>query len=106
MSKIDFRKGFLFSAPDLANIVGVPLVRSGIVGVEFERLLELSLSARKIPVVLHLVAAQNGMRMSQGRVQLQGLAGGAVRLRKVFVWIAAKVRQYGIGIGQTRIGRA
>src|SRR5208337_2712163 len=63
MRTIDFRKGFLFSAPNHANIVRVPLMRSGVVGVELERLLELSLSPRKIPVVLHLVAAQNGMRM-------------------------------------------
>src|SRR5271169_67301 len=68
MREIDFRNGFLLPASDHGDLVGVPLACGGIVGVEFERLLELSLSPTKIPVILHLIAAQNGMRMSQRRV--------------------------------------
>ena len=79
------------------------MVCRGIVGIEFESLLVLSLSSGKIPVVLHLVAAQNGMGMSQGRVQLQRFAGSGIRLRIVFAGSATIARQYAIGIGQTRI---
>src|SRR5713226_583321 len=60
--------GFRLPAPNRANILRVPHVCRGIVGVEFQSLLVLSLSSGKIPVVLHLVTAQNGMGMSQRRV--------------------------------------
>src|SRR5580700_8824506 len=98
--KIGFGEGFPFSAANLANFVAVPLMRRGIVRVEVERLPELSLSSGEIPVVLYFVAAQNGVRMSQGRVQFQRLAGGGVRLGKVLVLITAIIWQHCIGIGQ------
>src|ERR1700730_1255099 len=103
MTSIDFSQGFLLPATNEANIVRVPLVGCGIVGVKFESLLVLSLPAGKIPVVLHLIAAQNGVGMGQCRVQLQRLASGGIRLWIVFSGIATKARQYVIGIGQTRI---
>ena len=70
MSAIGFSKGLLLPAPNLAYALRVPLVGRGIVGIEFECLLELSLSSGKIPVVSHLVGAQNGMGTSQGRILL------------------------------------
>src|SRR5260370_4968646 len=103
MGTIDFSKGFLLPATNLAKLFRVPLVGRGIVGVEFQGLFVLSLSSGKIPVVLHLVAGQNGMGMSQRRIQLQRLAGSGVRLRIVFAGSATIIRQYAIGIGQARI---
>src|ERR1700693_1420096 len=103
MGTIDFSNDLLLPAPNYPNSFRVPLVSRGIVGVEFESLLELCLSPGKIPIVLHLVDAKNGMGASQGRVQLQGPAGGGIRFLVVFAGNAIITRQYAIGIGQTRI---
>src|SRR5215469_9956424 len=81
-----------------------PLIRSGIVGIEFNGLPTLSLSSSKIPIVQHLDVAEDGMGMGQGRVQLQRFAGRGTSLRISFVGItAAVIGQYDIGIGQTAI---
>src|SRR5271170_5484554 len=83
LGAFDFSKSFLLPATHYSNIDRVPLVGRGIGGVECQSLLVLRLSSGKIPVVLHLVAAQNSMGTSQGRVQFQGFAGRRVRLRIV-----------------------
>jgi hypothetical protein len=48
VSTIDFSKGFLLPTANHRNIVWVPPVPRGIVGVEFEGLLELSLSSGRV----------------------------------------------------------
>ena len=102
---IDFGNGILFAAANHPNIVGIPLPRRGIVGIKFKRPFELSFSAGKVPLVLHFVASQNGVGMRQRRVQLESLAGRAVRLGELLAGIAAKIWQHGINIGQPRIGQ-
>src|SRR6266571_5795114 len=78
VSAISFSNRLLLSAANLANIRCVPMMCRGIVGVEFEGLLVLGLSPGKIPVVLHVIAAQDGMGMGQGRTQLKRLSGGGI----------------------------
>src|SRR5690348_17210760 len=103
MSALGFRNGLLFSAADPTDVRRMPLMSRGIVGIEFQRPFELGLSSRKIPIMLHLEAAQNSMGMSKSRVQLQCLAGGGVRSGNGFAYGAAVTRQGGIGICQTGI---
>src|SRR5579864_1288915 len=101
---IDFSKGSLLPAANQSNSGSVPPVPSGIVRVEFESPLELSLSSGKVPVVLHLVVAQNSVGTCQSSVQLQCLSGGGVRLRKAFAGAAiTNGRQSVIGLRETRI---
>src|SRR5215471_17495995 len=59
----DIGKGFLFSAPDITEILPVPHVRRSVIRVEFQGFLVLRLSPDKIPVILRLIAAQNGVKM-------------------------------------------
>src|ERR1700674_1641496 len=90
--------------PSMARSNALQPVRPGIAGVEFQSLLVLSLASGKIPVVLHIVAAQNSMGIGQGRVQLQRLAGGSIGFWIVFAGTAtSKASQCAIAIGQTHI---
>src|ERR1019366_1908280 len=101
---IDLSNGFLFPATEHGKVERVQPVRPGIAGVEFQSLLVLSLASGKIPVVLHIVAAQNSMGIGQGRVQLQRLAGGSIGFWIVFAGTAtSKASQCAIAIGQTHI---
>ena len=75
MSLIDFKPGLPSPASNHAEVFGIPLVRGGIVGIEFKGLLEFGLAAGKIPVVLHLDTAENGVGMSQGGIEAKGFAG-------------------------------
>src|ERR1700721_3409748 len=100
MSASNFRQRLLLSASECAEVFGVPLVGRGIVGVELQRFLELRFTSGKIPVIAHLVAAQNGMRMREGRVQLHGPASTRIGFRIVFAGINRKKRYYGIGVGK------
>ena len=65
VSAIDLNSGRLLSATNLGNITCVSHVRRGVVRIEFEGLPVLGLSPGKIPVVLHLIAAQDSMGMGQ-----------------------------------------
>ena len=65
VSAIGFSNGLLSSATHRANIFCVPLVRRCIVGIEFEGLPVLGLSPGKIPVLIHLIGAQDSMGMGQ-----------------------------------------
>jgi hypothetical protein len=55
-------------------------VGSGIVGVECKGPHEFGLTARKVPIVHHLVAAENGVRMSQAGIRAKNLAGCGAKL--------------------------
>src|SRR5271167_1550949 len=105
MSTIDFSQCFLLPAPKDTQIVCISLVCMCIVGVEFQSLLELSLSSRKIPFPCHLHAAQIDVGTGQGGVQFKCFEGGSSCLRDVFDGAGTVVRQYGVGIGQPCIRR-
>src|SRR5215469_8554537 len=79
---------------------GVPMVGRCIVRIELKSLLIFSLASSEVPLELHLVAAQNGMGTSQGRIQLQCFTTSGIRLRIVFARAGAVDGQYGIGISQ------
>lgn len=65
VSTIGFSKSLLLPAAKRAEIVRVPHVGHGIVGIEFESVLVFGLSSGEIPVVENFAAAQNGMGMDQ-----------------------------------------
>ena len=65
VSAIDFSDGLVLPATNPGDILCVPLVRRGIVGIEFEGLPVLGLSPGKIPVLIHLIGAQDSMGMGQ-----------------------------------------
>src|ERR1035437_11077614 len=88
MGAIDLSNGFLFPATEHGKVERVQPVHPGIAGVEFQSLLVLSLASGKIPVVLHIVAAEYSMGIGQGRVQLQCLAGGSIGFWIVFAGTA------------------
>ena len=89
MGPVAFIDRLLRPATDSAKALGKPLMGGGIAGIEFEGLSELGLAAGKIPTVLHLVAAQNRMRVGECWIEFQGLFGRRTSLWDDVVGIAA-----------------
>ena len=100
ISLIDFRQSIPLSAADHAKVLGEPLMGGGIVGIECKGLPEFGLAASKIPIVFHLVAAENGVRMSQTGIQTKSLAGCGARFREVLGGIPTEERKDRINVSE------
>jgi len=101
---IDLDNGLLMPA-QCAQFFRIPLVGGGVIGIEFDRLLEFGLSSGEVPVVLDFVCSQHGVGMSQGRVQLQGFAGGGIGFGKILAGISKKEMSHRVDVGQPRVSQ-
>src|SRR5579863_3466016 len=83
-----------------------PLMGGGVAGIEGESFSEFGLAGRKIPVELHLVGTQIGMRTRQRGVKFEGLLRRSFGFGNDFPWVSAGVIwNHGIDIGQAGIGK-
>ena len=59
--------------------VAIPLVRSGIIGIQFNGAAQFLLGGGQVPVVTHGHVAKDGMSFSESGIELQGPLGGLAR---------------------------
>ena len=87
-----------FVPSHLRQVDGIPVVRLGIIGIQFDSLFQFLLGAREVPIIKKGEEAQGGMRLAERWIQFQGLDSSLPGLNRA-VKVRVAIQQAGVGQG-------